>query len=202
MIMFFFRLVLGLLLLFSVGCKKPNPEGQSNIENSSEALFKEKKLAVRGALVSTRFSSFEELKKTIKIEYFNNCGVEMEQCNYWVKLAHQSNGKKVQSILAEGVSELDFIAARDSGFISKIKLLFLSPYSVYKRKELKAVAILARKNWHIYGEGAPAFYDMSKHIMGNIDPEDLELLDSLDLNSEKGYFNTVNHILALSLIHI
>lgn len=197
--MWLFKIIIVWLFLFTMSCDMSEPD-ELLINSSLRQDSIEKKLEVRGALVSTRFQSFEQLKKVIDIQYSDNCDIAEYQGEPWVKVIHKSNGKKVQSVLTEGVSELDFIDARDSGFVSKIKLVILSPYAIYKRKELKAVSMLARKNWHIYGEGTPAFYDISKQIIANIDPEDLELLDSIDLNSEKGYFNTVNHILAQSFM--
>ena len=108
-----------------------------------------------------------------------------------VFLSHTSNGKTVTSLLESGVSEKDFVAAKSGGFWERMSLLFKSPYSVMKRKELQSVSTLARRKPDWFGEGDPAFYDLSQQIIKNIDEEDLGRLDSIDLTSDKGYFNTI-----------
>jgi hypothetical protein len=164
-----------------------------NVENS---LVIEKEIhkisSVKGALVSTKFSSLKELKKVIKIEYVSK-GTSM------VRLTHNADGCQVSSELSAGISELDIINARDGGLIDKAWLAFNSPYFVYNRNDLMRVYILARRRGDIFGEGDMAFYDISQKIMSNINDEDLLNMSPDDLG-EKGYFNTFNHITAQSFM--
>lgn len=148
-------------------------------------------LEVRGALVSTQFNSLEELKKVVDIKY-----ITTPTGGTAAFLSHTSNGKTVTSLLGSGVSEKDFVAAKNGGFWERMSLLFKSPYSVMKREELQAVFTLAKRRQKYYGEGDPAFYDISKKILSHVSKEDIGLLNKKDLKSEKGYFNTINHITA------
>ncbi len=173
-----------LVSFFAIGLNVSIANGQNEIDAIE-------KLEVRGALVSTRFNSLDELRKVVDIKY-----ITTPTGGTAAFLKHKSNGKEVISLLKEGVSEKDFEAARDGGFLERLKLLFNSPFSVYKKNELKAVSTLARRKPDWFGEGDPAFYDLSQHILKNIEEDDLAHLDSIDLASDKGYFNTINHITA------
>ena len=146
---------------------------------------------VRGALVTTHFSSFEELKKAIEIKYITTPTGKTS-----AYLTHNSNGKTVTSLLKSGVSEIDFLAARDGGFIDKLSLLFKFPKVILKKEELKSVENFSRVKSYIFGEGDVAFYNIAKRIIANIDDDCLPLLNERDLISEKGYLNTINHIVA------
>ena len=147
---------------------------------------------VKGALLLTRFKSLEELKTVIQIEYVRN-GKPM------VLLTHSVDGREVRSILKSGISEFDIMHARDGGFWDRVWLGLNSPYVVFNRKELSKVYNLARRRYHIFGEGDVAFYDLSESILYNISDEDIASLHTEDL-SEKGYFNTFNHITAQAFI--
>ncbi len=145
---------------------------------------------LRGALVSTRFTSFESFKTVASVEYFGEGGSDRAH------VTHCSNGLMVKSILESGVSERDFIAARDGGAKERLSLLFKSPYAVINRKDLQRAYVLSRRR----PNAIIAFYDISKSIMNNIYVKDTALLDKVDLTSEKGYFNTINHVTAQAFI--
>ena len=155
-------------------------------EWSSDTLHMDKGPAVRGALLSTRYESYDELKKVISVDYTDG----------GVRLIHCSNGKAVESVLKPGISEQDFADARDGNFWDRLQLIFKSPYSVRHRKDLQAVHVLSRRRPDIFGAGDPAFYDLSASFMSKITSRDSSLLNTKDLTSEKGYFNIINHISA------
>jgi hypothetical protein len=191
-----------LLFILGPGCKR-TPLDYLNSNQIQDCAWQEQSdfavrgaPAVRGALVSTRFRSYDELRAAIGITHYPKRRDTVRKAASGVGLTHCSNGLEVVSILRSGVSEKDFVAARDGGFWDRISLVFKSPYAVIHRKALQKVSILARRRPDVYGEGDPAFYDLSEHIMAHIVEDDLPKLDSLDLASEKGYFNTVNHITA------
>lgn len=198
--MFVFRGFVIFALIFSAACGGNRQSDQP--ETCPKSFLEEKengKLAVRGALVSTRFSSFEELKEVVQIDYFSKHFCENPQCSHeknGVRLSYCSNGKQVISILKSGVSEIDFVNALNGGFWDRIQLLLKSPYAVANRKNLQRVSTLARRRPQFFGVGDPAFYDISEKIINNISTEDTILLDRSDLMSDKGYFNTINHITA------
>ncbi|MFT5383548.1 MAG: hypothetical protein ACI81W_000947 [Saprospiraceae bacterium] len=145
-------------------------------------------LAAKGALVSTRFKSLEELKKVIQIEY----AIHKKPL---VRLTHSNNGEEVISILQTGISEKDFTHARDGSFWDRVWLGLNSPYFVINRKDLLRVFTLARRKDRVFGAGDVAFYDLAETMVHNISDDDLAFIHSEDL-SEKGFINTFNHITA------
>jgi len=149
----------------------------------------------KGALLSTRFKSFEELKKVIQIEYYKVIpGSDYAMYKKpLVRLTHSSIGREVTSILKSGVSEADFIRARDGGFWDRVQLALHSPYFVINRNDLLRVFNLSRRRHYMFGEGDVAFYDLAETMLFNISDDDLALMHFEDL-SEKGFINTFNHI--------
>jgi hypothetical protein len=154
--------------------------------------------AVRCALVSTRFASYDEFQTVVEIEYgediFNRICPPLGK--EWVQVTHCSNGLKATGVLTSGVSETDFVNARDGNVWDKLWLLIRSPYTIRHRKEMEKIFILARRREDLFGPGDPAFYDLSEEVMSHVSIADVGRLDHEDLTSEKGYFNTVNHVLA------
>ncbi len=150
---------------------------------------------IRGALLATRFKSFEELKKVVHIEYFK----AIPNSNYVrfikpkVRLRHFSNGRVVTSILKSGISDIDMQNALNGRFWDKAWLGLNSPYLILHKKDLLSVFNLARRRSIIFGEGDVAFYDLAEAILYNIIDDDLAEINAEDL-SEKGYLNTFNHI--------
>ena len=157
--------------------------------------------AVKGALLLTRFKSFEELKTVIQIEYFNGSSSSnhVVHGSPLVRLTHSSNGREVTSILTSGISELDMMRAKDGGFWDRVWLGLNSPYCVINRRDLLRVHLLARRIGMIFGEGDVAYYDLAETTLYNISDDDLAFMRSEDL-SEKGYINTFNHITAQALM--
>lgn len=163
---------------------------------NTQALHMANGAHLRGMLVATRFHSFAQLLETIEVQYGHSPTDTAGPHTDRVQLLHCSNGQTVTSILTEGVSERDFSAAQTGGFWERVSLLFQSPASVRNRYDLQRVSILARRRPDVFGEGDPAFYDISKAILRNISKHELPRLDSVDLASDKGYFNSFNHITA------
>ena len=179
----FLLFVLILLVIFTVDCNQPSDAMQ---------IKDWKQMTGKGALLTTRFQSFEQFKKVVQIEY-------SKKENDWVQLTHSSNGQTVISKLEAGVSESDFLRTRDGSFFDKIKLAFKSPYFVMSRNDLMRVYILSRRRHKVFGGGDVAFYDLAKTMMHNISDRDTASLDVEDV-SEKGYINTFNHITAQALM--
>lgn len=146
----------------------------------------------RGALLLTKFKSLDALKKEVQIEYFNDSTSFRRP---FVRLTHRSNGQKVVSILKEGISQHDFLNARNGGFWDKVYLAVNSPYTLINKNELLRVYLMARRRDNIFGAGDVAFYDLAKTMLYNIRDDDLSKMRSEDLY-EKGYLNTFNHITA------
>jgi len=147
----------------------------------------------KGALLTTNYKSFEEFRKVVTIEYSTKASRPE------VKLTHSSNGGSVKSVLKSGVSEADFIAAKEGGFWTKVKLGLTSPYFVANRKDLSRVYFLSRRRHKDFGWPDKAFFDLAESMKNNISKQDLSAASPDDL-SEKGYINTFNHIIAQSLM--
>ena len=148
---------------------------------------------IKGALLSTRFKSFEALKSVIQIEYFNTS--PGSQRRPMVRIRHSDKGGEVTSVLTAGISQHDFQDARDGGFWDRVGLGLRSPYAAINKSDLLRVFILARRRSNLFGEGDPAFYDLAENTLNHIHDDDVEQMPSEDL-SEKGYLNTFNHITA------
>jgi len=147
---------------------------------------------IQGALLGTRFKSFEELKSVIRIEYFS-CG------NASVQVSHCSNGIEVTSVLEAGISQGDISKARDGTIWDRLCLIFKSPYTVMNRADLERAYILGRWMYPWFGEGDIAFFDLAETSVKNINTTDLAFRSAKD-SMEKGYLNTFNHITAQAFI--
>ncbi|MFK7925428.1 MAG: hypothetical protein AB8H47_25975 [Bacteroidia bacterium] len=152
-------------------------------------------LTCRGALLSTRFQSFAELKSVVRIEYFNiNPDTSKTPLRKpLVRLTHYHNGQSVKAVLKSGVSETDFARAQRGGFWKKAWLGLKNPYAVINRNDLLRVMILSRRRPNIYREGDMAFYDLALRMVYNINETDRANSDPKDL-TDKGFLNTFNHI--------
>lgn len=196
------------LILF-IGCKQPQdnkqPDGFSEHacvsaeadDTTSAATYK----SVRGALLGTRFNSFEELKSVIQIEYYNFMvpadSVAPESSA--VRVRHCSSGKEVTSVLEKGISEGDFLIALKAlgeGEIGNaFSLLYRCPYASINRGDLKRIHTLSRRQPHLYGEGDPSFFDIALSSVANINTPEIAFRNPRD-STEKGYLNSFNHITA------
>ena len=156
---------------------------------------------IRGALVTSRFSSLEELKSVVRIEYFPNASEagQAYRGDSLVRLTHCSDGVVVVGILAQGVDEGDFSKALRNGVIEKVVIGFRSPFAVENRQYIQRVEILARRRQRMLGEGDATFYDLALSMVDHITNKDFAFQTALD-SSEKGYLNTFNHITAQAFI--
>lgn len=146
----------------------------------------------KGALLTTRFDSYEEFKKVVQIEYKKGRKPS-------VHLTHTSNGKTVTSILKAGISEADIMEIRTGSIWDKIMLCFRSPFFVISRQDAKRVFYLSRRRASLFGWGDVAFYDLAEVMMDHIIDVGVVPQDSSDF-SEKGYINTFNHINSQALM--
>lgn len=154
---------------------------------------------IKGALLGTRFTSLEELKSVIQIEYHLGSDTATNK-NAYVSVRHCSGGKEVTSILMTGISQGDLYNAGHSDAIGDhIALLFRSPYAIANRKNLEKIFTLSRRKPDTFGEGDPAFFDIAKLAAENINTPDMAFRNERD-STEKGYFNSFNHITAQALI--
>ena len=156
---------------------------------------------IRGALLTSRFSSLEELKSVVRIEYFPNASEagQAYRGDSLVRLTHCSDGQIVVSILAQGVDEGDFSKAMTGSFADKLSIAIHSLPSIEQRQYLKRIIVLARRRPLYLGEGDPAFFDLALSMVGHIRNKDLAFVSPAD-SSEKGYLNTFNHITAQAFI--
>jgi len=168
-------------------------------ENRKETIRSHKEYGGRDALLLTKFHSLDQLKEVVDIEYLDFKGVPSEKNPNRVRIQHQSAGRAIHKVLKPGVSQKDFAHARDNGFWAKLGLLFTSPYSVWKRKDLKRVYALPRRRGYIFGVGDAAFFDLAETMMYQIVSEDTIGMPPEDY-SEKGYLNTFNHVTAQAMV--
>lgn len=145
-----------------------------------------------GALLLSEYNSLEDLKKDVRIIYTGTFRKK-------VHLSHQYKEQKITGILKPGISEKDLEKARDGNFLKKLVTGIRSPYAAIHQKDLKRIVILARRRRVLFGEGDVAFYDLSAAITRNLSPLDTIRMSMAD-RSEKGYFNTFNHITAQAMM--
>lgn len=190
--------------LFIPGCGHApiaEPDAADCLEVNVDSSAKPAYAGIRGALLTSRFSTLEELKSVVRIEYFPNASEDGQayQGDSLVRLTHCSNGQTVVSILAQGVNEGDFSKALRNGVIEKAAIGFRSPFAVENRQWIQRVEILARRRQRMLGEGDATFFDLALAMTDHITNKDFAFQTALD-SSEKGYLNTFNHITAQAFI--
>jgi hypothetical protein len=156
----------------------------------------------KGALLGTRFTSIDELKTIIQIEYENGliAADSIAPENNWVKVRHCSCDRAVISVLEKGVKQNDLVKAKEeSGLWARLAVLFGCPYAVMNRRDLEKVYNLARWRPELYGVDDLAFFDIAKSMAENINTPDLAFKNTRD-STEKGYLNTFNHITAQAIV--
>lgn len=203
------RWYLPLFFLFFIGCNQLNdnkPDGSGECaciydDTTNAAAYK----TVRGALLGTRFASFDALKSVIQIEYGNGA-IHSDSAapeNHIVSVRHCSSGRAVVSVLEKGINEGDFLKAynaRRSGALWKnFSLLFRCPYAVMNREDLERIHTLSRWKPEWFGEGDLAFFDMAKSSVAHINTPDMAFRNPRD-STEKGYLNSFNHLTAQAFI--
>ncbi|MBK9730526.1 MAG: hypothetical protein IPO83_04425 [Chitinophagaceae bacterium] len=156
---------------------------------------------VKGALLGTRFSSFDELKSVIQIKYVNDNDDTDSTIhgNSKVYIKHCSDGMEVISVLESGISQGDIAEAKDGDFFDRLGIIFHSPYAVSNRKDLESVFLLARVRPNLFGEGDVAFFNLAQTMVRNINTTDIAFKNPKD-STEKGYLNTFNHMTAQAFI--
>lgn len=149
---------------------------------------------MRGALLGTRFKSLEELKKVVKIEYeVDSTDVDSINLPYLVRLKHCSNGVELVCVLCIGTSQEDIMKAWRGTAWNRFALLYTSPNVIRNRKDLGRANLLSRWRPQWFGEGDPAFFDIAKLMVKNINTPYAAFKHRRD-SSDKGYVNSFNHI--------
>ncbi len=205
--------ILRLLVLVSIVFISCNQAGDKTLPNTSgvtacnagvhnDSLNTTPSGKIRGALLGTRFTSLQELKSVIQMEYHVGAitADSMPGENSFVSVRHCSNGREVVAMLATGTSQGDIYKAGYSGsIVDRLRLLFRCPYAVINRKDLERIYDLSRWNPEKYGGGDLAFLDLAKAAVENINTPELALINVRD-TTEKGYFNSFNHMTAQAFI--
>jgi hypothetical protein len=199
---------LALLSFFFIGCNQ-TPENMTvnnfrectsmswGSDDSTDAhIYK----TGRGALLGTRFTSFDELKTIIQIEYENEpiTADSTAPKNSWVSVHHCSYGREVISVLEKGTTEGDLYKAKDS-ILARFTVLFGCPYAVMHRRDLNKIFMLSRIIPFSFGVNDVAFFDIAKAMVKNINTPDLAFKNTRD-STEKGYLNTFNHMTAQAIV--
>ncbi|MEL6673268.1 MAG: hypothetical protein AAFR61_13785 [Bacteroidota bacterium] len=144
----------------------------------------------KGALLTTHFESLEAFKEAVDIEY------QHIHHGFWsnpmVRITHKTSGRKVESILKEGINEYDFTDAKKGGFGQKAWLGLSSPYAVFNRRRIQRAYFLAKRIDKTFGADDVAFYDLAEAMVCHLRAEEVHRMPANDL-SEKGYLNTFNH---------
>ncbi len=204
----FFRLFIFLLIIhiMPVSCKQAESKNvdkkervtSEQVENQPTNPSAEGSI---GGLLLTQFTSLEELKEVISIEYITGSSGILKGMfgKAEVRLRHQSGREQVISILSSGVDEGDFNQARDGGILDRGLLAIKTPFAVINRKDLVSIELLGRRRYEMFGEGDIAFYDLAEQMVKNIKTDYKNVLSEKDL-SEKGYLNSFNHIVAQAIM--
>jgi hypothetical protein len=163
--------------------------------HTSASLYDER--AGKGALLLTRFTSLEDFKTLVKVQYADDLpmGSGKSKNDPQVQLTYTSGGRELTSILRSGISQGDFNKVRNSTLWNKMLLGIRCPYALFHRRDLTAVEHLGRRRPPLFGKGDAAFYDLAEAMVNHIRVEDQLDMSCEDL-SEKGYLNTFNHITA------
>lgn len=200
--MYIFRFLFLFLVLSSQGCKKslhvkPSSNNSISFPSDNSILSDTINKAGKEALISTRFESFEELKKVIDIQYRENVPrtARSGPIKNEVRLTHKSGNREVVSILKSGVSQTDFLNARKGNLWDRVLLALRCPYAALNKSDLWIIENLGRRKPWWYGKGDVAFYDLAETMVAHIKAEDTINMPPKDL-AEKGYLNTFNHITA------
>jgi len=190
------------LLVASVGCKRPQRAvtvryDSISVKADSFPAMEHANRAGNGALLLTNFKSLAELKAMVQITYFEDMpgSTFSMRRKPQVCLTYSSRGGEVISILKSGISESDFLRARDGHLWDRVLLVLNCPYSLMHRSDLGSIEILGRRRYQMFGEGDVAFYDLAEKMVYNITDDDSMIMTPEDL-SEKGYLNTFNHVVA------
>ena len=196
--------IIPLIVVSLVDCSQPQGDIVIKTDNNSvtadnELVKRPEKISGHGALLLTNFRSLEELKSVVQFKYVKADSLSAMPKKPEVQLTYGNSGYKVTSSLKAGVSEADFLKARDGNLWDKMRLMMRSPFAVVNRNNLKVIEFLGRKRPWMFGKGDAAFYDLAETMVYHISEEDMMLIPSEDL-SEKGYLNTFNHILAQSFM--
>lgn len=146
-------------------------------------------------LLASRFSTFDEFKQKVQIEY--NSTNDLDES--WVQLIYDDGDYQIESYLEAGISQDDIAKARDGGLSDRISFVTTSPSTVANRIELNKVYSMARWKPQMFGEGDVAFYDLAKHSVEHINTSNWAYRMPRD-SSDKGYINTFNHVTAQAFI--
>ncbi len=191
--------LLALLSILLVGCNQaPDMKLDSSgtcactaavdDDSTSTAGYK----IMKGALLGSRFTSLEDLKSVIRIEYDSTA-----PGSYVVRVRHCSDGREVTAVLSTGISQGDISKARYEGTVwERFAILFRCPYAVMNRTDLERIYTLSR--WRPE-KGDLAFFDIAKSSADNINTPDLAFRNARD-STEKGFLNSFNHITAQAFI--
>lgn len=189
------------LAILLAGCGKKNSvltskEGTGCICDTAKDIEPIKGDPGQGALLATRFSSFEEFKGVVNIEYYKTSN-GIDNFSYrepMVRLSHCSQNREVISILkGDIIDQGDFSDARNGDMWDKAFVAFNAPYAVASRNDFIRIFLLSRRTDSIYGAGDVAFFDLAEATLENIDPADKARIDPKDFG-EKGFINTFNHV--------
>jgi len=179
-----FRISIFIFAFVTLACQQTK-EPNINFELTSA-------IGSQGALLGTRFDSFEELQKVIDIEYSEEGGGQ-------VFLTHRCGSNYVTSTLKSGVTEKDFEAAKIGQLKDKLALAFKSPYLIVRRHDLLRTFHLSRRDGIRFGEDDKSFFDLAQSMTGHIIKTEEDTVYKRDF-SEKGYTNTFNHLAAQAFI--
>jgi hypothetical protein len=199
------QFLLVLIVLALAGCSRSLPEvamGDCGTTSAIDAAQPQQaSLSGGGALLASRFASFEDLKAAVKIEYFDGAGrlVPPGERAMAARVTHCYRGHQVAGILHAGLSQGDMLKAQGGGFLGQIGLIYASPFAVANRAELQNVMRLARRRQNFFGQGDAAYLDFAENMVAHITTPETAFISPAD-TSEKGYLNTFNHVTAQAFI--
>lgn len=185
-------------ICLSMGCQEVQDQPVTGADQGfwpCNPAIAENDSTVRGLLLLTHFSSFENFTSAVDLRYYHGDPADTLHLPTEVRLTHCSDGREVTSILQSGISEGDFVKARDGNLWDKFRVVVLSPYSISSRADLLKVYVLARRRQDLFSEGDWAFYDLAERMVANISAYDRPNIDAKHF-SEKGFINTFNHFTA------
>ncbi|MEZ4688260.1 MAG: hypothetical protein R3B47_20030 [Bacteroidia bacterium] len=198
-----------LAILMIAGCNRPVPGLPWPEANPCNGFTEEPvpevdslpRNRIQGAILASRFSTFEDFQSVVKVEYFGKgqTAGSSEAEHSTARLTHCCNGSYIISEIRSGLDQDDITRARDGNLADKLGLLIHSPYTIANREEMKKIYWLARRRFREFGEGDMAFFDLALHTVSHINTPSLAYKNARD-RGEKGYLNTFNHFIAQAFI--
>lgn len=196
---FFLKLSGLLFILFNAGCQNMEPYGETKDSDVCRPLsYDQIQKYGRGALLASRFNSFDEFESIVTIQWFEDGHLSEgpNQENNAVRLTYCYGDHTIVSELKSGIDQEDILQAKEGSLLEQFNVVYQVPNAIRQRKQLQQLYRLAKRLGDEFGFDDVAFYYVAEAAANKILEKGLSSRDK----GEKGFINTFNHITAQALI--